>query len=263
VSTQHAVAAARRGDLRAWEWIVRTHQELVFRSAYLTTRDSALAERTTQDVLVRAYRSLGSLDEGADLRPWLLRLTDTAARARVREQSRRRDSRMPEPEPIPRTRATPVRLGPGMPRPSTIEHAAMVDAFDRLLEDERATIAARYAFALDRDGAATRIGVKPEVLDERLASAMALLRRRVGEIMATAPDPDTRASGPGRIGALADDELGPMAMAAVISELPWTPDVSRLACERLAREAVAYPEVSTLADAPVFSVDRRRRSAAR
>jgi DNA-directed RNA polymerase specialized sigma24 family protein len=194
-SERNALSAARQGDLRAWEWLVRHHQELVFRSAYIATRDSTLAEGVTRDVLTRAHRSIGSMEDGARLRPWLLRLTDTIARTRLRELANRRDERMPEPDPCPRTAATPVRLGAGTPRPTPAEHAALVEAFDGLIDENRITIAARYAFGLDRESAAARLGDKPDTLDQRLSASLARLRRRAAEVMAVPTIADPR-SGP-------------------------------------------------------------------
>ena len=41
---------------------------------------------------------------------------------------------------------------------------------------------------------------------------------------------------------LPDDSLGSLVVATVIAELRWTPDVAPLVVDRLARDAVAYPE---------------------
>src|SRR5439155_1168221 len=53
------VELARRGDLRAWETIVRAHQGIAFRTAYLLCGSSADAEEAVQDAFVKAYRALG------------------------------------------------------------------------------------------------------------------------------------------------------------------------------------------------------------
>jgi RNA polymerase sigma-70 factor (ECF subfamily) len=50
--------AARRGDLGAWARIARRHQELVFRTAWLVTRDSESSEEATKSTFMRGYRSL-------------------------------------------------------------------------------------------------------------------------------------------------------------------------------------------------------------
>jgi RNA polymerase sigma-70 factor (ECF subfamily) len=241
--------AARAGDLLAWEQVTRRHQELVFRSAYLSTRDSISAEETSKRTFMRAFRSLGSLQPGAALRPWLLGIAATVARAHQRELAQRRDARLVDPDPCPRVAATPVLLPPGMPHPSPAEHDALVDAFDGLIDDDRHLIAARYGFGLSRDEAVVRLGIPAGEVDGRLATSMKRLRARSAEAVGGGVppsydgDPGARL-GPGldHLAHLTDDQLGAMAMVAVLSELTWTPDVAPVVCARLAREAGAYPE---------------------
>src|SRR5207244_3067329 len=83
------VERARRGDLRAWETIVRTHQGIAFRTAYLLAGSAADAEEAAQDAFVKAYRALGRFRRGAPLRPWLLRIVANEAHNRRRSAARR------------------------------------------------------------------------------------------------------------------------------------------------------------------------------
>ena len=41
---------------------------------------------------------------------------------------------------------------------------------------------------------------------------------------------------------LADDQLGSLAVALVVGELRWTPDVAPAVMDRISRDAVAYPD---------------------
>jgi RNA polymerase sigma-70 factor (ECF subfamily) len=52
---------AQRGDPHAYEDLVRPHQEIAFRVAYIITRNAADAEDATQDALVKAWRALERL----------------------------------------------------------------------------------------------------------------------------------------------------------------------------------------------------------
>ena len=249
-----AMAAARDGDLNAWHWIIREHQEPVFRSAYLATRDRALAEETTKAAFVHGYRSLSSFEEEAGFLPWLMRLADAIARARLREQAQQRDARAIEADPSPCLPATPYRLAAGAPTPTPEDAVALADAFDGLTDGERAVIAARYAFGLGRDAAAMRLDVEPAAIDGLLAAAIARLRVRTYGPMSgdTGPAPDPDAGGlpneVSRFGLLSDDQFGSMAMATVMSGLAWTPDVAPVVCDRLARETVAYSVTSAVPD---------------
>src|SRR4029079_11514069 len=78
------VERARRGDLEAWETIVRTYQGIAFRTAYLLAGNAADAEEAAQDGFVKAHRALGRFRRGAALKPWLLRIVANEARNRRR-----------------------------------------------------------------------------------------------------------------------------------------------------------------------------------
>lgn len=84
------IASAKNGDPRAFEQLVRTHQGIALRVAYLVVRDPSEAEDVTQDALVKAYRSLHRFRAGAPFRPWLLRIVRNEALNRVRSTKRRK-----------------------------------------------------------------------------------------------------------------------------------------------------------------------------
>ena len=55
------VERARRGDVEAYETLVRAHQGIAFRTAYVIAGNAADAEEAAQDGFVKAYRALGAL----------------------------------------------------------------------------------------------------------------------------------------------------------------------------------------------------------
>jgi RNA polymerase sigma-70 factor (ECF subfamily) len=243
------VSATRAGDLRAWEQLIRRHQEIVFRSAYLATRDAVTAEDVTKAAFLRAHHSIGSLKEETATPPWLVGITVTVARSHLRELAQRRDAKMPMRESSPRLAASPPRLEPGVSRPTSVEHEMLAAAFDGLADEDRLILAARYSFGFSGNDAATRLGMEPDQVDDRLRTSVGRLRARIvqapgapgsrtGELGATG-GPARRVD---RLMALSDDQLGSMTMAVAFSGLPWTPDVAAAVCLRLAREAAAYPE---------------------
>src|SRR3954463_13790747 len=83
------VERARRGDLEAWETLVRTYQGIAFRTAYLLAGNGADAEEAAQDGFVKAQRALRGFRRGAPLRPWLLRIVANEAPTRRRPAGRR------------------------------------------------------------------------------------------------------------------------------------------------------------------------------
>lgn len=82
------VRRARQGDSEAWEALVKTHQEPVFRLAYLLLGDADEAEDAAQETLVRAYRALHRFDVDRPLRPWLLSIAANQVRNRRRSLGR-------------------------------------------------------------------------------------------------------------------------------------------------------------------------------
>ncbi len=47
---------------------------------------------------------------------------------------------------------------------------------------------------------------------------------------------------PGSVTGMSDDQLGTIAIALVLSELEWSPDVAPAVMDRISRDAIAYPE---------------------
>jgi RNA polymerase sigma-70 factor (ECF subfamily) len=82
------VERACAGDETAYEWIVREHQESVFRLAYLFLGDADEAEDAAQETFIRAYRMLKTFDTTRPLRPWLLRIAANLANNRRRAAGR-------------------------------------------------------------------------------------------------------------------------------------------------------------------------------
>ncbi len=68
------VQASVAGDPRAFEALVRRHQDAVFTRIYFMVRDRALAEDLAQEAFLKAYRSLGGFRGEALFATWLGRI---------------------------------------------------------------------------------------------------------------------------------------------------------------------------------------------
>src|ERR671931_775283 len=82
------VHRAKRGDVGAYEELVRMHQDLAARTAYVITGQAADAQDAVQEALMKAYRALGRFREDAPFRPWLFRIVANEARNRRRSAGR-------------------------------------------------------------------------------------------------------------------------------------------------------------------------------
>ena len=83
------VLAARNGDLRAFEHLVRTYQAPVWRFLRHLLGDAELAEDVTQETFVRVHRRLGSFDGRSRFTTWLFQVARNAGIDALRARSRR------------------------------------------------------------------------------------------------------------------------------------------------------------------------------
>jgi RNA polymerase sigma-70 factor (ECF subfamily) len=174
------VEAARRGDLYAWERLVRRYQEAVYRVCWLVVRDSDLAQAATLSTFVRAYRALPSYREELGFLPWLIRIAAGESRQQRRESGRPTRSERPVERPdTPHFPSSPVP-GLGVTAGMTpVERQAITEAFERLGEEDRLVIAARYLFGLTREEAAGALSISSGLVDEHLEGATSRLRSRL------------------------------------------------------------------------------------
>jgi RNA polymerase sigma-70 factor (ECF subfamily) len=176
------VEAARRGDLYAWERLVRRYQEPVYRVSWLVVRDSSMAEKATRSTFVRAFRALPAMEDEIGLLPWLIRIAASESRQQRRESGRPTNSDRPvERQAGPHLPATSV---PGLTEAMGLtpaEQQALGEAFDRLGEEDRLVIAARYLFGLSRSEAARALSLSSALVDEQLTGAVTRLRARMSQ----------------------------------------------------------------------------------
>ena len=172
------VERARRGDLEAWETLVRTYQGIAFRTAYLLAGNAADAEEAAQDGFVKAFRALGRFRRGAALKPWLLRIVANEARNRRRSAARR--------ERLALRAAAENRPGDAVPSPEAAllareSHERLLAAVERLPEAHRDAVACRYFLELSEEETAAALGIRKGTVKSRLSRALARLREALEE----------------------------------------------------------------------------------
>ena len=82
------IRRAANGEAAAWEPLMLTHQEAVFRLAYLLLGDPDDAKDIAQETFLRAWHHLKHFDVSHPLRPWLLSIAANLSRNRLRSASR-------------------------------------------------------------------------------------------------------------------------------------------------------------------------------
>src|SRR5437870_6047066 len=84
---EELVERARRGDVGAYETLVRRYQDVAVRTAYVVAGGTE-AQDAAQEAFVKAYLALGRFRRGAAFRPWLLRIVANEAINRRRVAGR-------------------------------------------------------------------------------------------------------------------------------------------------------------------------------
>lgn len=171
------VRAARKGDLDAYNRLVRAHERQAYAVALRLLRRPELAEDATQDAFIQAYRALDSF-RGGYFRAWLMRIVTNRCYDLLRASNRRAadslDDQAFEAEPHwasttpaddPVARAAQGELGQMLER-----------ALARLPEDQRTTVILCDIQGYAYEEAAQIMDVALGTVKSRLSRARAALR---------------------------------------------------------------------------------------
>ena len=116
------VARARRGDLVAFEELVRLYQADVYRFAVHLTHDRGLAEDVTQETFLRAFRFLRGFRGGTTFGAWLFRIARNCSMDALKRERSSRVQVLEDPDGHVTADATlKVELGAAL-RAVTPEH---------------------------------------------------------------------------------------------------------------------------------------------
>jgi len=186
------VARARRGDGDAYDQLVRAHQDIAFRTAWLVSGSAADAEDAAQEAFVKAWRALGRFREGAPFRPWLLAIVANEARNRRRSGRRQDDLALRVAEDRPSGDAAP---SPEAAALATEQRRLLLAAVGRLGESDRQVIACRFFLELSEAEMAAALGCRRGTVKSRLSRALHRLREVLAEQGALAGAPEPRLQG--------------------------------------------------------------------
>lgn len=163
------IEGALGGDATAWTHLVQTHQEAVFRLAYLLLGDAAEAEDVAQETMMRAGQALDRFDRSRPLRPWLLQIARNLAANRRRSAARRWLALQRWWRSQPARQADPVaQIDAGA--------ADLHQAVGKLSREDQEVIYLRYFLELPVEETAQVLRVAPGTVKSRLARALQRLR---------------------------------------------------------------------------------------
>lgn len=171
MSDSDLIMAASRGDDAAWETLVRTHQQVVFRLGYLMLGSADEAEDIAQETFIRAYAALAHFDTERSFGPWLLSIAANQARNRRRSIGRYfallRRAFASEPA---------FEDAPGAHSADAWEAQTLWQALGRLRPHDREVIYLRYFLDLSEAETAVALQIAVGTVKSRLSRALVRLR---------------------------------------------------------------------------------------
>jgi RNA polymerase sigma factor (sigma-70 family) len=171
------VARAKRGDADAYKSLLRLHEHVAFRTAYAIVGSAADAEDVAQEAFIKAYNALPRFRTGSPFRPWLLRIVANEARNRRRTLGRRANLLLRAADEA--ASGDPAR-SPEAELVDAEGRAELFAAIDRLGDDERVAIVARFFLGLTDEETAAALGVRRGAVKMRVFRALNRLREELG-----------------------------------------------------------------------------------
>jgi RNA polymerase sigma-70 factor (ECF subfamily) len=177
------IAAARAGDRRAFEDLVRqTHLDTYTLALRLTANEED-ARDVVQETYLRAWRGIGRFRGDAQFSTWLYRITANTAATHVTRRRRHRTEALDltqEPEELG------VDASPADAAEAAAERARLTAALDRLAPKLRAVVVLKDVYDLPHETIAEELGISVSAAKVRLHRA----RRRLRDEL----EPDLRRS---------------------------------------------------------------------
>ena len=173
------VLRAQRGDLPAFEELMRMYEGIAFRTAYVVVGSATEAEEAAHDAFAKAYWALGRFRPGKPFRPWLLTIVANEARNRRRSAGRghalalRAADEIRGSDPAPSAEATVL----GHER-----NEVLLAAVNRLPEEQRLVVVCRFILDLSEAETAQTLGLAKGTVKSRLSRALARLRPLLEEV---------------------------------------------------------------------------------
>jgi RNA polymerase sigma-70 factor (ECF subfamily) len=176
------VAAAKRGDVHAFEELVNRYEAKIFRLTMNITRNREDAEDAMQDAFLKSYAHLKDFQEDSRFYTWLVRIAANEALMRLRK---RRPNQFSLDEPIEGDEdLMPRELEDWGPSPEqrfaqTEMHEILSEVIDKLEPDFRVVFVLRDVEELSTEETAKVLGISIPAVKSRLLRARLKLRQKL------------------------------------------------------------------------------------
>jgi RNA polymerase sigma-70 factor, ECF subfamily len=173
------VAAAKAGDARAFDSLVKRYRKRIYALALHITGSAHEADDITQDVFLKAYRALAGFEGRSQFFTWVYRMTVNRSLNARRDRARRGEDTIDDPR-LELAVAVDARNDPSRAAELRQTYARLLRALDSLPIDMRTTVILVSLQGLSHGEA----GVVQKVSDGTIAWRMHEARRRLHEAMA-------------------------------------------------------------------------------
>ncbi|HUQ62846.1 MAG TPA: sigma-70 family RNA polymerase sigma factor [Acidimicrobiales bacterium] len=170
------VAAAKGGDLHAFEELVRASQAEVYTLAYRLTGNEEDARDVAQEAYLRAFRSLKRFRGDARFSTWMHRITANCALTFLAKRTKGRHEELSSDESLADERP---ESSPEMMAEAEFVRDRLTDALSELPPRLRAVVVLRDVYDLPHEAIAAELGISQEAAKVRLHRARRKLRERL------------------------------------------------------------------------------------
>ena len=176
------VAAAKRGDTRAFEELVGRYETKIYRLTMNITRNKEDAEDAMQDAFLKSYSHLKDFQEDSRFYTWLVRIAANEALMRLRK---RRPNQFSLDEPVEGEEdLMPREIEDWGPSPEqrfaqTEMREILSGALDKLEPDFRTVFVLRDVEELSTEETAKALGISVPAVKSRLLRARLKLREKL------------------------------------------------------------------------------------
>jgi RNA polymerase sigma-70 factor (ECF subfamily) len=188
------VDAARKGDISAFESLVKRYDRNVFRIAQHITQNREDAEDVVQDAFLKAYQNLGQFQGQSKFYTWLVRIAVNEALMRLR---RRRPERMVSLDEDVKTEedSMPREIADWTPNPEQqYTQGELKDILSRTIQglpaSFRTVFVLRDVEGLSTEETADALGLSIPAVKSRLLRARLQLRERLNKYFKKKRDGD-------------------------------------------------------------------------
>jgi len=173
------VAAAKRGDQRAFEALVLRYRKRIFALALHITGSSSEADDIAQDVFLKAYRALPQFEGRSQFFTWVYRMAVNRSLNVRRDRARRGEDTLDDPR-LELAVAVDARSNPGREAELRQTYARLLRALDGLPVDMRTTVILVSMQGMSHG----EVAVIQNLSEGTIAWRMHEARRRLNEAMA-------------------------------------------------------------------------------